>query len=140
MGLIKIIKQHRRIMFDTSPIIYFIERNKIYKKNIDKIFNLVLHDYKYHAFSSVITLIEVLTKPLRDGHNDIVQQYKKFLLDSGNFFLYPIDVMASEKASLLRSQYNLKTPDAIQIAVAIEHQGTLFITNDINLKKIKEIS
>ena len=37
----------------------------------------------------------------------------------------------------LRAQYEMKTPDVIQFAVGIENNGTLFVTNDKNLKKIR---
>ncbi|MBU2444010.1 MAG: hypothetical protein KJ666_00350 [Bacteroidetes bacterium] len=36
-------------------------------------------------------------------------------------------------------RYGIRTPDAIQFAIGIENNGTLFITNDKNLKKVKEI-
>ena len=39
----------------------------------------------------------------------------------------------------LRAQYEMKTPDVIQFAVGIENNGTLFVTNDKNLKKISGI-
>lgn len=40
----------------------------------------------------------------------------------------------------LRVNYNLKTPDAIHLATAIEHKADVFITNDKQLKKVKEIA
>ncbi len=139
MGLIEIVKQHRRIMFDTAPIIYFIEEHKDYGKITDNIFTILKNDYNYCAFSSVITLSEVLTKPLKDGRKDIVEKYRQFLLNSINFVIYPVDAIIAEKAALLRAIYDIKTPDAMQLSTGIENQGTIFITNDKNLKKVKEI-
>jgi len=50
-----------------------------------------------------------------------------------------IDILIAEKAAELRANYGLRTPDALQIAIAIENNGTLFITNDKGLEKIKEV-
>jgi len=139
MGIKEAIKEHRRIMFDTAPIIYFIEEHRDYGKITDEIFKLIRDDFDYHAFSSVITLTEVLTEPLRKSKRDIVENYRQFLLNSSNFIIYPIDAIIAEKSAELRAQYGIKTPDAMQFAIGIENNGTLFVTNDKNLKKIKEI-
>ena len=42
-------------------------------------------------------------------------------------------------ASRLRANYNINTPDAIQVATSLEAQADIFITNDSSLKKITEI-
>jgi predicted nucleic acid-binding protein len=139
MGVKKIIKKHKKIMFDTAPVIYFIEEHKDFGKITDDIFKVIKNDSTYYSFSSVITLTEVLTKPLREGRKDIVEKYRNFLLNSSNFTIYPVDSLIAEKAAELRAQYGLKTPDAIQIAIGIENNGTIFISNDKNLKIVKEI-
>lgn len=45
----------------------------------------------------------------------------------------------SENAAKLRAQYAIKTPDVLQIAGALFHGAKKFVTNDADLKKIKEI-
>jgi len=45
----------------------------------------------------------------------------------------------SERKGKLRANYNINTPDAIQIATSLEVKADIFITNDANLKKISEI-
>ena len=42
-------------------------------------------------------------------------------------------------ASSLRANYNINTPDAIQIATSLEAKADTFITNNASLKKISEI-
>ena len=139
MGIKKIIKSHRRIMFDTAPVIYFIEEHKDFGKITDEIFKLIKDNFNYHAFSSVITLTEVLTQPLRKSRRDIVEKYRQFLLNSSDFIVYSVDPIIAEKAAELRAQYGIRTPDAIQFAIEIENNATLFVTNDKKLKKIKGI-
>ena len=138
MGIRQAIEGHRRIMFDTAPIVYFIEEHKEFGKITDEIFKVIKDDSEYRPFSSVITLIEVLTQPLRKSKMEVVEKYRQFLLNSSNFITYSIDPIIAQKSAELRAQYGIKTPDAIQLA-GIENDGTLFVTNDRDLKKIKEI-
>ena len=139
MGIKSVINKHRRIMFDTAPIVYFIEEHKTFGEITDEIFRVIKDNADYHAFSSVITLAEVLTQPLRKSERDIAEKYRQFLLNSVNFIIYSIEPIIAEKSAELRAQYGIKTTDAIQFAVGIENNGTLFVTNDKDLKKIKEI-
>ena len=127
-------------MFDTAPIVYFIEEHEVFGEIADEIFKMIKDDFNYHSFSSVITITEVLTQPLRRSRRDIYEKYRKFLLNSSNFVIYPIDPIVAEKAAELRAKYGIKTPDAIQLAVGIENNGTIFITNDNDLKKVNEIN
>ena len=84
MEINRLIERHKRIMFDTAPIIYFIEEHDDFGRITDEIFSMMKDDVSYHAFSSVITIIEVLTQPLKHSRMDIVKKYRKFLLNSSN--------------------------------------------------------
>ncbi len=51
-----------------------------------------------------------------------------------------MDLAVAKRASKLRAKYTfLKGFDAIQIAIAIENNCDAFLTNDKQLKKIREI-
>lgn len=139
MGITDITCKHKRIMLDTAPIIYFIEENKTYSHIMDGLFHDSISRSDCHLFSSVITLLEVLTQPFRNNRPDIIKKYREFLMNSMDFTLYSIDSVIAEKSAEIRAKYNLRTPDAIQLAIALENNATLFITNDNNLEKIKEI-
>lgn len=39
----------------------------------------------------------------------------------------------------MRAKYNIHTPDALQVATAIERQADYFLTNDLRLKAVTEI-
>lgn len=131
--------EHRRIMLDTAPVIYFIEEHVSFGQIADEIFQTIRDSVRYQAFSSVITLIEVLTHPMRQATFELVEKYRNFLLKSANFTIYSIDPTIAEKAAELRAKYSLRTPDAIQIAVGVKNGGSLFITNDKNLTRVDDI-
>lgn len=139
MGLTETIRKHRRIMIDTAPVIYFIEEHSVYGSIADKLFLRIKQNRDIRMFSSFITLIEVLTVPLRESDSALAEKYKNFLLNSDNFTVYNLDPPVGEQAAMLRAKYGLRTPDAIQSATGTENYATLFVTNDSRLKKIQEI-
>jgi predicted nucleic acid-binding protein len=89
--------------------------------------------------TSVLTLTEVLVKPIRLGHKKIASEYEQILKSSPNIELCDIDTNISKKAAKLRAKHALKTPDAIQLATGIEKNADYFFTNDFRLKKVSEI-
>jgi predicted nucleic acid-binding protein len=81
-----------------------------------------------------------MVKPLRDGQSKLANQYKEILTSASGIEIFDITIELSERAAELRAKYNLHTPDAIQIATAIENKSDYFLTNDIKLKSISEIN
>lgn len=52
---------------------------------------------------------------------------------------FGVDIKMSDMASDLRARYNIRTPDAIQVATTILAGAGTFLTNDESLKRVKEI-
>lgn len=123
---------------DTSPFIYFVERNLLYVNVMRAIFKR-LTDRDFEACSSVITLTEVLVQPLRQKNQTLADQYRDLLYNGINFKLLPLNSTIAERAAGLRAKYNLRTPDALQISTALENGCDAFLCNDKNLKKVAEI-
>ncbi|MEX0813140.1 MAG: PIN domain-containing protein [Chitinophagales bacterium] len=61
------------------------------------------------------------------------------MTSSPNIEITNIDLPISKKAAQVRAKYGFKTPDSIQLATAITNNAKFFLTNDSDLKKIKEI-
>ncbi len=80
-----------------------------------------------------------MVKPLKEGQNKIVEQYKTILTNAEGIDIAEITIPIAIKAAELRAKYNIHTPDALQMAVAIEHEADYFLTNDLQLKLISEI-
>jgi predicted nucleic acid-binding protein len=86
-----------------------------------------------------VTLTEVLTVPKRFGRTSLEQEYQELLTQSPFLHLVPIDIEVAELAADLRARYNLRTPDALQVAAAIVRRCEVFLTNDARLKRVAEI-
>jgi predicted nucleic acid-binding protein len=139
VGRLESLVKGRIVAFDTAPLIYYIEENSNYLPLVEELFELI-DDGSVQGFTSVLTLLEVLVKPMREGQEEIADQYREILTGSANISLYPIGEAVCETAADLRSRYPwLRTPDAIQIATAIAHQAATIVTNDERWKRIAEI-
>ena len=123
---------------DSAPLIYFVERNPNYVDLMREVLRRV-DAGRVGAFSSVITLTEVLTQPKRKGDVVIEAAYRDVLLRGRNFSLVRIDELVADTAATLRARYDLKTPDALQIAASLTAGCQAFLTNDAALARVKEI-
>jgi predicted nucleic acid-binding protein len=131
----RVIEKHKIIALDTAPFIYFIEDAAPYAALIEPAFTL-LENHKLRAVTSVITLAEILTKPLAEKKFSLVDEIKFALKTFTLLSIVPIDERLAEAAALMRARYGMRLPDALQIAAAIQSEATLFVTNDKRLKKI----
>ena len=127
------------IFIDTAPIIYYIEAHPQFGPLTKEIVD-ALQSGALNAFTSVITLVEVLPKPIEAGKELLSKRFTNFLRYGKNLTLVEISADIAENAGRLRGNYTfLRTMDAIQISVAIETGADTFLTNDAKLGQIKEI-
>ncbi len=127
-----------RLGIDTAPLIYFVERHAGYVDIMRKILSLV-DSGQFTGYSSVITLTEVLVLPKRAKNIDLENKYRDLLLHSRNYQITPIDSTVAELAASLRAEHNLRTPDALQVASAIQSGCQAFLTNDKSIKRLQDI-
>ncbi|MBF0557522.1 MAG: PIN domain-containing protein [Nitrospirae bacterium] len=127
------------IFIDTAPVIYYIEAHPEFGP-VTKEVVTAFQSGRLTAFSSVITLTEVLPKPIENGDEKLAKKFSEFLKHGKNLVVLEISEKIAEKAGKLRGHYTyLRTIDAIQIASAIEAGADAFLTNDKKLKQVKEI-
>ena len=124
--------------FDTAPLIYFVERHPAYLDLMRTVLRRV-EAGSITGYSSVVTLTEVLTLPIRVGNIAVAQAYRDVLLHSRHFILVSIDAAVAEQAADLRARYTLRTPDALQIAAALYRGCQAFLTNDTTLKRVTDL-
>lgn len=123
------------VFLDTAPFIYFFEQHPIFFPYMEKFFNDV-SICEVEVITSIITFIEIVTLPARMGNQDLVEQYRTYFTRSSQVTLLPINLDIANEAIALRTQYTLKTPDAIQLGTAIAHSATYIITNDRQWKQL----
>lgn len=139
MKISKELSKFKSVFIDTAPIIYYIEAHSKFgpiTKELVKLFQ----SGEIIAFTSVITLAEVLPKPIELGRRELADRFANFLKKGKNINMIDVTVEAADIAGRLKGKHKfLNTMDAIQIGSAINTEADVFITNDLSLKKIKEI-
>jgi predicted nucleic acid-binding protein len=132
MGLREDLKG-KRVYFDANVFIYLMEGYPALEASLRDIRDSIFHG-ESNICTSELTLCEVLVPAFRANNTGLLALYRQFIEDSGAFELIPTTRETYVRASLLRAQLNMKTPDAIHIAAAIESGCSAFLTNDKSLK------
>ena len=91
------------------------------------------------AVTSVITLLEVLVKPEREGNTIAVNDYRIYLSTFPNLRMVPIDHDVAARAAAIRAHDGIRTPDALQIAAAMHAGAGCIVGNDRAWMKVNGI-
>jgi predicted nucleic acid-binding protein len=127
------------VYVDTSAVIYYVEKIEPYRTASIPLWD-ALQAGQQEVVSSDLTLLEVLVKPLRTGNTALATMYRDVVLGTIGFTSVPIDRAVLESAAGLRAALNLKTPDAIHAATALQARSTLLVTNDAVFRKVSGLT
>jgi len=123
------------VFIDTAPLIYFIEENDRYIESLTEFFNAVSR-LDITLVTSMITYIEILSLPEKQGQVKLAAKYRDFLTNSEQLSIYPLNISVAEAAIRFRAHEGLRTPDAIQLATALVCGVDFVLTNDRTWRKI----
>jgi predicted nucleic acid-binding protein len=126
------------IFLDTAPFIYFFERHPDYFPVLEALF-AQLYETGAQAITSIMTYIELTTHPARLGKKRLVRKYRDYLTNSENISLFPLDIHIADHVVQLRSQFQFKTPDAIQLGTAVACGADYIITNDAAWQRFEQV-
>jgi predicted nucleic acid-binding protein len=127
------------VFMDTAPFIYFFERHPDYFPALERFFDQ-LYGTGAQVITSIITYIELTTHPARLGKHQLVRKYRDYLSHSENISLFPLDMTIADHVVQLRAQYQFKTPDAIQLGMAVACGADYIITNDREWRRFEDIA
>lgn len=126
------------IALDTAPIIYYLEANPEFGPIIRPVLDAVIRGEVQAVVSSLI-VTELLVHPLRANNTTLLARYEELLEGTPSLSVLDLTTTIAKTAAMLRAAYNLKTPDAIHVATALEAGVEVFITNDGALKRVLEV-
>lgn len=129
-----------RIFLDTAPFIYLIEDNPKYAKPVANYIAEQIIVNEAILFTSAITIAEFCVKPKRNNELVVIEKFRN-KLNEHQVTIFNITEHIAELSADLRTKYpSLKNFDALQLATAISSGCDKFLTNDHELKQIKEIT
>lgn len=123
------------VTLDTAVFIYFIEENKVFLPIVKPIFEAI-HRGELAAATSGLTLMEVLVLPYRVNNFTLAERYESLLTRSRGLRFVDLNRPLLRGAARLRGAFNLKPPDALQVAAAMAAGCRVFLTNDRRLPSI----
>ncbi len=122
----------RLLALDTSTFIYLIEKHPTFFGAVEPIFQAV-DAGTIQATTSVLTLLEVLVKPLEANAIALADDFRAAVSASTNLRVIEVDRSVAELAAGIRASYGYRTPDAIHLATAQLAGADAFVTNDDKL-------
>lgn len=127
-----------KVFLDTSPVVYYVEAVPAFAEVAKGIFTLI-GEGQIQGVVSPVTLAECITLPVQMGQLELRQRFTDLLTATEGILLINIDAGIAQEAAELRIRYTLKLPDALQVATAIAANCEVFLTNDMALKRVKEL-
>lgn len=128
----------KTVGLDTAPLIFYIEEHANYGSVLDPFFEAVKQG-NIQLVTLTVTLLEVLVQPLKRNDESLAQKYNDILLSSPHIATIPVTPATAQVAAELRATSNLKTPDAIHLATAINYHASAFLTNDRDFGQVSTL-
>jgi len=123
------------VALDTCVFIYFMEASRDHLPALDQLFQKI-DAGALPAVTSSLTLLETLVVPYRMGDSDLAERYERLLTRSRGLTCEPIGNSILQAAAMIRARSGVRTPDAVQLATAIQAGCTSFVTNDRRLPSL----
>lgn len=122
----------QQIYLDASVTIYFVERIEPHFTRLKALMIDPKGAPRIICSINELLLMEVRVKPLRDGHHALLSRFESYFEIFANQSV-AVDKTVFELATRLRVQHNIKTPDALHLALAIHAGCDQFWTTDDRL-------
>lgn len=127
--LATVLKDHAVIAIDTNCFIYYLEEGLWAEELKEDLFR-PLEEGLFRAVTSALTVGEILVRPKSLGKEDVCEEYNALLCSYPNLEISSFTVDTAVLCAAIRARHRIRTPDAIQLATALEKGATLFLTND----------
>ena len=123
------------VALDTAVFIYFIEEHQRFLPIVEQVFEAI-DSGSLPAVTSTMTLFETLVAPIRARNHRLAESYEALLSRSRGLQLVDLDRPVIRVGAKIRALVGLKTPDALQVATALQAECTAFLTNDRQIPSI----
>ena len=124
---------HQIVGLDTAVFIYHLKAHPTYLP-LTRIILQRVQAGQCTGVVSLVTIMELTIHPLRQQRADIARQYEALLAHFPHLQIVDLTRNVARRAAQLRAYYSLRPADALQVATAVTHQATLWVSNDKKLK------
>jgi uncharacterized protein len=122
----------RNVYLDSNIIVFAVERGSPWSGILSQLFQAIDRG-AVHAFTSELTIAEVLVKPISLAARDAIEAYNKVLATDSTIEVIPINRAILNFAAEFRARTKAKLVDVIHAATARFCACNFFVTNDAEL-------
>jgi predicted nucleic acid-binding protein len=122
------------VAIESCALIYGLDRHPTYGPLVAPVW-AAARAGQIDLVASELTITETLVFPLRSGDARTLSDYETALFGS-DLRLLPMTQTVLRDAARLRAGLNLRTPDAIHAAAALDAGAALFVTNDPHFRRV----
>jgi predicted nucleic acid-binding protein len=126
---------HSVIGLDTSVFIYHLEAHPDYQPLTQELLAGV-ENGQWKAVTSTVTVMELTVRPWQLDRPAVAREYEALLVHFPNLVLADVTRDVARQAAQLRARYRVRPADALQVATALIHGATAFVTNDSFLTRL----
>jgi uncharacterized protein len=128
------------VYLDANCVIYLVELNLIWGPKVLARVSTLRSAGNAVAVGD-LARTECLAHPFLKGNAAVVADFQAFF-SSPDVDVLPMTAGVCERAARIRaaSLFQLKVPDCLHLATAIEHGCDLFLTNDVALRRCTQIT
>jgi predicted nucleic acid-binding protein len=135
MDLQERLAAHAVLGLDTSIFIYHLEQHPTYSPLTQTLLAGVQAG-RWRAVASVVTLMELTVRPWQLNREAIAREYEILLVHFPHLLLADVTRDVARRGAQLRARFQLRPADALQVATALLHGATAFVTNDRGLARL----
>jgi len=129
---------HTTIGLDTSIFIYHFEAHPRYLPLTRDLLSGV-ETGQWNAITSTVTIMELTVHPWRLNRPDVARAYEALLIHFPHLLLADVTRDVARRAAQLRARHRIRPADALQVAAALIHGATAFVTNDRTLVRLSSV-
>ena len=119
-----------RILLDSSTLIAYFNRGEPVFSVATHVIDHLVQGGGNPVIVSMVTVMEVLIRPLRQGPGEHYRHVLDFLSRFPNLRAASIDLNVAQEAASLRAAFDFSAPDALVIATGVVNQVGHLVTND----------
>ena len=125
----------RRVYLDTNFFIYTLENFAPAAAAVAKLGEMIQNG-ELLAYTSELTLAEVLVVPVRQGDQRLIDLYSDLVTTRDGLSVIPVTRDVWIQAAAERASTAFKLPDAVHIATARRTACEAFLTNDRGFSRL----
>jgi len=129
---------HAVIGLDTAIFIYHLENHPRYQPLTQELL-AGIQAGRQTAVTSTVTVMELTVRPWQVGRPAVAREYEALLVHFPHLTLADVTRDVARRAAQLRARYRLRPADALQVATALVHGATAFVTNDRQLMRLTPV-